>query len=195
VNVLVLDNHDSFTWNLVHLVEVATLGRARVIVRRSTEVDVAHVRGLAPDRIVISPGPGNPAIPGHAGISCDVVRKLGERVPILGVCLGHQAIGVAFGARIVQAPEILHGKSREILLEDDPLFRGATRPFFAMRYHSLVVDLPLPSCLVPIAKGACGTLMAMRHVEHPIVGVQFHPESIGTPDGLVIVRSFLERGR
>ncbi len=194
MRVLVVDNHDSFTWNLVHLVEVATLGRAHVIVRRSTEVDVAHVRGLAPDRIVISPGPGNPAIPGQAGISCDVVRELGPSVPILGVCLGHQAIGVAFGARVVPAREILHGKSREILLEDDPLFRGVPRPFRAMRYHSLVVDLPLPACLVPIAKGACGTLMAMRHAEHPIVGVQFHPESIGTPDGLAIVRAFLDRG-
>lgn len=195
MKVLVLDNHDSFSWNLVHLVEVATMGRARVSVRRSTEVDVAHVRALAPDRIVISPGPGNPAIPGHAGISCDVVRELGERVPILGVCLGHQAIGVAYGARVAPAPEILHGKAREIVLEDDPLFRGAARPFRAMRYHSLVVALPLPPCLVPIAKGTCGTLMAMRHVDHPVVGVQFHPESIGTPDGLAIVRSFLDRGR
>jgi anthranilate synthase component 2 len=193
MRVLVLDNYDSFTWNLVHLVTAAVGARAEVLVRRSREVSVSDVSKLRPDRIVVSPGPGNPENDGDAGISCELVRELSSSVPILGVCLGHQAIGVAFGARIVAAREVVHGKARHVRLTDDRLFRGLERPFVAMRYHSLVVDPnTLPSSLVPIAFSDDGTLMAMRHAHLPTVGVQFHPESIGTRGGAVLLRSFLE---
>ena len=193
MRVVVLDNYDSFTWNLVHLVTAAVGVRAEVLVRRSREVSVSDVSNLRPDRIVLSPGPGNPEHEGDAGISCELVRELSSRVPILGVCLGHQAIGVAFGARIVAAREVVHGKARHVHLSADRLFRHLERPFVAMRYHSLVVDpTTLPPSLVPIAVSDDGTLMAMRHVHLPTVGVQFHPESIGTRGGAELLRSFLE---
>lgn len=191
MRVVVVDNYDSFTWNLVHLVATAVEG-AEVVVRRSREVSVAELLALAPDRIVISPGPGDPTREHDAGISCALVREAPPTMPILGVCLGHQAIGVAFGARVVPAREIVHGKARPVFTEDDPLFAGLPRPFSAMRYHSLVVELAtLPPDLLPIARAADGTLMAMRHASRPVVGVQFHPESVGTPDGARLLRRFL----
>ncbi len=192
MRVLVIDNYDSFTWNLVHLVSVALEGSAEVWVRRSRETSLAEIAALAPERVVISPGPGNPAFPGAAGISVELVRALSGRVPILGVCLGHQAIGVAFGARIVPAQEIVHGKARPVHAGSDKLFAGLARPLEAMRYHSLAVDrATLPAELVPLAEAPDGTLMAMRHVSHATVGLQFHPESIGTPEGEVLLRRFL----
>jgi anthranilate synthase/aminodeoxychorismate synthase-like glutamine amidotransferase len=192
--VLVVDNYDSFTWNLVHLVHEALDGEAEVLVRRSRETSVAELEQLAPDRVILSPGPGDPSAPGGggAGVSVEAVRALSGRVPLLGVCLGHQAIGVAFGARVVRAAEVVHGKAREVFTEEDPLFVGLARPLVAMRYHSLVVEsATLPPALRPIARAADGTLMAMRHASHPTVGLQFHPESIGTPEGVALVRSFL----
>jgi anthranilate synthase component II len=194
VRVLVVDNYDSFTWNLVHLVHEALGGEAEVLVRRSRETTVADLVSLAPDRVVLSPGPGDPSAPGGggSGVSVEAVRALSGRVPILGVCLGHQAIGVAFGARVVRAREVVHGKAREVVTGDDPLFAGLTRPLVAMRYHSLVVEeATLPAALRPIARAADGTLMAMRHASHPTVGLQFHPESVGTPEGAALLRSFL----
>lgn len=194
MRVLVIDNHDSFTWNLVHLVMEALGGAAEVLVRRSRETSLAEVERLAPERVVLSPGPGDPSAPdgGGAGVSVALVRQLSGRVPILGVCLGHQAIGVAFGARIVRAREVVHGKAREVLTDGDRLFSGVSRPLVAMRYHSLVVErATLPAALVAIAHAPDGSLMAMRHVSHPTVGVQFHPESVGTPEGAALLRSFL----
>ncbi len=194
MRVLVVDNYDSFTWNLVHLVHEALDGEAEVLVRRSRETSVAELEQLAPDRVILSPGPGDPSAPGGggAGVSVEAVRALSGRVPLLGVCLGHQAIGVAFGARVVRAAEVVHGKAREVFTEEDPLFVGLARPLVAMRYHSLVVEsVTLPPALRPIARAADGTLMAMRHASHPTVGLQFHPESIGTPEGVALVRSFL----
>ncbi len=194
MRVLVVDNYDSFTWNLVHLVHEALDGEAEVLVRRSRETSVAELEQLAPDRVILSPGPGDPSAPGGggAGVSVEAVRALSGRVPLLGVCLGHQAIGVAFGARVVRAAEVVHGKAREVFTEEDPLFVGLARPLVAMRYHSLVVEsATLPPALRPIARAADGTLMAMRHASHPTVGLQFHPESIGTPEGVALVRSFL----
>ncbi len=193
MRVVVIDNYDSFTWNLVHLVTAAMGPSATTLVRRSREVTVDDVVALRPDRIVLSPGPGNPALDDGAGVSCALVRELSPRVPILGVCLGHQAIGVAFGAEVVAAREIVHGKARRVNPSSDRLFRGLGGPFVAMRYHSLVLDLDsLPKALRPIAYADDGTLMAMRHEKHPTVGVQFHPESVGTPLGVEILRAFLE---
>ena len=163
-----------------------------MLVRRSRETTLGAIAALAPARVILSPGPGNPEVPGASGISVELVRALSGRVPILGVCLGHQAIGVAFGGRVVQASEIVHGKVRPVLTAGDRLFAGLARPLLAMRYHSLAVDrATLPDVLVPIAEAEDGTLMAMRHVSHPTVGVQFHPESVGTPEGVAIMRSFL----
>jgi len=189
--IVVVDNYDSFTWNLVHLAHAAAPG-AEVIVRRSREVTVAAALALRPSHVILSPGPGDPSREGDAGISCALVREAPATLPILGVCLGHQAIGVAFGARVVPAREIVHGKERPVHPTDDPLFVGLARPFEAMRYHSLVVDpSTLPPSLRSIATAADGTLMAMRHVERPVVGLQFHPESVGTPSGLALLRAFL----
>jgi anthranilate synthase component 2 len=187
--ILVLDNYDSFTYNLVQY--LAELG-ARVTVRRNDELTVADVGRMAPEAVVISPGPGRPE---DAGISVELVRALGATTPILGVCLGHQAIGCAYGARVVLAPEALHGKTSEVYHGGDALFEGVPSPFTATRYHSLVVDRSgLPAELEVTAETADGLVMALRHRRHPVFGVQFHPESILTPDGKRILGNFLRVG-
>jgi anthranilate synthase component 2 len=187
--VLVIDNFDSFVYNLVHV--LAEQG-ARSIVVRNSEITVSGVERINPDRIVISPGPGSPLVKRDVGISVELVRRLGDRVPILGVCLGHQVIGVAYGAKVRQARRVMHGKLDEVEHFGDKLYRGVPRTFVAVRYHSLVID-ELPNQLVVTARSVNdGEIMGIRHVEHPVHGVQFHPESIATPVGPRILRNFLD---
>jgi len=192
--VLVVDNYDSFTYNLVQ--RLGELG-AQVDVVRNDAMGVAELIDRLPERLVLSPGP---CTPDEAGISLELVRKLcgldGEkphRVAILGVCLGHQTIGQAFGGRVVRAREPVHGKAEEIVHDRSALFRGVPRPLLAGRYHSLVVaERGLPRTLTVSARTRDGIVMALRHRTLPLFGVQFHPESILTPDGQTLLRNFLE---
>ncbi len=184
--ILVIDNYDSFTYNIVQ--EMGELG-AQIEVVRNDQVTVDQVRAMQPTHIVISPGPG---FPKDSGISPDVIRELGPTTPLLGVCLGHQAIGEVFGGVVSHAKRQMHGKISMIHHDDDPLFRGLPNPFQATRYHSLVV-LPetLPTDLVVTAWTDEDEIMGLRHKHYPILGVQFHPESILTTHGIQIFRNFL----
>src|SRR4051794_34710324 len=192
--VLVVDNYDSFTYNLVD--RLGALGAGAIAVVRNDEASVAALRARRPSCIVISPGPGGP---GDAGISREVVRELGPSIPVLGVCLGHQAIAAAYGARVTRARRPRHGKTSPISHDGDPLFAGLPSPFAATRYHSLVVDpasLSRATGLVPIAYALDdGEVMALRHRDHPVWGVQFHPESIGTPAGARLLGNMLRLAR
>jgi anthranilate synthase component II len=185
--ILLLDNHDSFTFNLAQY--LGELGAETKVVF-SDAITVEEVGALAPERIVISPGPGTPE---DAGISVALVRAFATRLPILGVCLGHQAIACAFGAEIVRAPAPVHGKRWPIIHDGRGLFAGLTTPIVATRYHSLVVDRrSLPDQLEESARSSGDDLlMGLRHRGLPIYGLQFHPESIGTPDGHALLRRFL----
>lgn len=184
--ILLIDNYDSFTYNLYHY--LGELG-AEVAVHRNDKITLGEIEALAPEKIVISPGPCTPR---EAGISCEAIRRFAPRVPILGVCLGHQAIGAAFGARIVRAPSIMHGKLSPVAHDGRSLFRGVKNPFGAMRYHSLVIDpRSLPPVLQVSAQTADGVVMAVRHDNFPVEGVQFHPESILNEDGKKILENFL----
>ncbi len=185
--ILVLDNYDSFTYNLVQYLQVLTVD---VEVHRNDALTIDEVINLDPDAIVISPGP---CTPNEAGISIDVVQALGMRVPILGVCLGHQAIGAAHGASIVRAPELMHGKTSPITHNGQGLFDELPNPFDATRYHSLIVEREsLPDELDVTAETANGLIMAMQHRTYPLYGVQFHPESILTTVGPELLRNFLD---
>lgn len=185
--ILLIDNYDSFSYNLYQLVG-AIEPDIRVI--RNDELSVAQIRDLAPRRILLSPGPGRPE---DAEIIQDVVTELGGEIPILGVCPGHQAICAAFGATIGYARELMHGKQSQVQLDPDcPLFRGCPATVPVARYHSLAADPDtLPSCLKVTARTADGEIMAVQHRKRPIFGVQFHPESILTPDGPAMLRNFL----
>ena len=184
--ILLLDNYDSFTYNLAQY--LGQLGE-KLEVRRNDQITVDEVLQLKPERIVISPGPG---IPQRAGITVELVRRFAGRVPILGVCLGHQAIGHAFGGRVVRAPEILHGKTSEIRHDGKTIFRKLPQPFTATRYHSLAVARKgLPRELEISAETADGTIMGLRHRKLRVEGVQFHPESILTDAGMNLLRNFL----
>ena len=190
MTVVLVDNRDSFVHNLARLVRV--LGRPTEVVR-SDEVTVEEVAALRPSHVVVSPGPCGPA---EAGISVPLVRALGASVPVLGVCLGHQCIGAAYGGRVVRARRPMHGKASPIAHDGTGIFAGLPDPLHATRYHSLVVAPDgLPPELVPTAWSEEGEIMALRHRTHPVVGVQFHPESILTPDGPKIVRNFLALAR
>ncbi|HUG40985.1 MAG TPA: aminodeoxychorismate/anthranilate synthase component II [Longimicrobiales bacterium] len=189
--ILVIDNYDSFTWNLVQL--LGALG-AEVVVRRNDELSVDDVERIAPERIVVSPGP---CTPGEAGISVETVRRLGSRVPILGVCLGHQAIGAAYGGRVVRARRLMHGKVSPVGHGGVGLFAGIPTPVSMTRYHSLVIDpATLPESLEVVAwtdeAGWTDEIQAVRHREHPVWGVQFHPESVASEHGDRVLRNFLE---
>jgi anthranilate synthase component 2 len=189
---IILDNYDSFTFNLYQL-----LGELDEppLVFRNDRVSVADLETLAPDRLVISPGPGSPENEEYFGICREVILRLGPRIPILGVCLGHQGIIHAYGGKVIRAPEPRHGKASQIFHAGAGVLRGLPRPFEAMRYHSLVGDPTfLPDCLEATAWTADGVLMAVQHRMFPIYGVQFHPESIGTPHGKQLVGNFLALG-
>ena len=184
--VLVIDNYDSFTYNLVQY--LSELG-AGIEVRRNDEVSLDGVEALAPGRIVISPGPKTPS---EAGICLELVRRFAGRTPILGVCLGHQAIGEAFGGRVVRAPELMHGKVSLIVHDGRTVFEGLPNPFPATRYHSLVVEREtLPKCLEISATSPNGLIMGLRHRTLAVEGVQFHPESIMTGAGKALLENFL----
>lgn len=185
--IVLIDNYDSFTYNLVQY--LAELGE-ELRVFRNDEISVEGVEALRPQRIVISPGPKTPK---EAGVSCDLILHFAGRIPILGVCLGHQCIGEAFGGRIVRAGRLMHGKTSPIYHDGRTIFEGLPNPFDATRYHSLLVDREtLPECLEISAETREGEIMGLRHKEFPIEGVQFHPESILTRVGKDLLRNFLK---
>jgi para-aminobenzoate synthetase component 2 len=184
--VLVIDNYDSFTYNLVQ--HLGWLGQ-NIVVRRNDKTDISGIKRLNPAAIVISPGPGTPL---DAGISLEIIRSLGAKTPILGVCLGHQAIGEAYGASVVQTGAPVHGKTSDIFHDGKTIFGEIKAPFTATRYHSLIVDREtVPDCLEISAWTKEGIIMGLRHREFFVEGVQFHPESILTPDGMALLKNFL----
>lgn len=186
--ILLIDNYDSFSYNLYQL--VGEIGQdIRVI--RNDEMTVEDIRRLGPDRLILSPGPGRPE---DAGIIMEAVKTLGKDIPILGVCLGHQAICAAFGATVTYARKLMHGKQSEVRFDTDcPLFRGCPEVAPVARYHSLAADAAtIPGCLKVTALTADGEIMAVQHREYPIWGVQFHPESIMTPDGKTMLYNFIK---
>jgi anthranilate synthase/aminodeoxychorismate synthase-like glutamine amidotransferase len=186
MKLLMIDNYDSFTYNLVQY--LGELG-VEVMVKRNDAIDVAGARALKPDAIVISPGPCTPA---EAGVSVPILRELAGELPMLGVCLGHQCIGEAFGAKVVRASRLMHGKTSPILHDGRTIFAGLSNPFEAMRYHSLLVEpTSIPQSMEISARTAEGEVMGLRHLAYKIEGVQFHPESIGTRDGKDLLRNFL----
>jgi anthranilate synthase component 2 len=190
VRTVILDNYDSFTFNLYqYLGELE--GRAPLVLRND-DVTLAGLERLDPGRLVISPGPGRADDPRYFGVCHAAIVRLGPRLPVLGICLGHQGIIHAFGGEIVGAPEVMHGKASIVRHDGDPLFRHVPAAFEAMRYHSLVGQpLSIPDCLRVIARTDDGVVMGVRHREHPIYGLQFHPESVGTPVGKTLLRNFL----
>jgi anthranilate synthase component 2 len=187
--ILVVDNYDSFTWNLVHYLR--EIG-AEIRVERNDALGAAEALALAPEAVLISPGPGGPD---EAGISLDLVAACAEaRMPLLGVCLGHQAIGRHFGGRIARAPQVMHGKVSAIAHDGSGVFAGLPSPFDATRYHSLCVD-PVPDCLIVNARAGDGTAQGLRHRDLPIHGVQFHPESVASAHGHALLVNFLEAAK
>ncbi|HJW89880.1 MAG TPA: aminodeoxychorismate/anthranilate synthase component II [Anaerolineales bacterium] len=183
--IAIIDNYDSFTYNLVQL--IGELGiETRVF--RNDAITTDELEALDPSRIIISPGPGDPS---DAGISNEVIRRFGESRPILGVCLGQQCIAAVYGGRVIRAAQPVHGKTSRVWHDGSGVFHGLPNPVEAMRYHSLVVELPLPDVLEAIATTSSGELMALRHRIYPIFGVQFHPESILTPAGKQMLANFI----
>ena len=185
--ILMIDNYDSFTYNLVQY--LGQLGE-KVAVRRNDAISLDGIAEMNPEAIFLSPGPCSPE---HAGITIDVIRRFHRDVPLMGICLGHQAIGQAFGGQVVRAGRIMHGKISPILNDGRTIFQGLPNPFPAGRYHSLLVEREtLPGCLEVSAETEEGEIMGLRHREWPVEGIQFHPESILTPSGKRIIRNFLE---
>jgi anthranilate synthase/aminodeoxychorismate synthase-like glutamine amidotransferase len=184
--ILLIDNYDSFTYNLYHY--LSELG-AEVKVFLNNHITIDQIETLRPEKIVISPGPCTPA---EAGISCDAIIRFGEHVPILGVCLGHQAIGAAYGGRVVRAPSIMHGKLSDVSHDSRTIFRDVKNPFAAMRYHSLVIDPKSLPEAISVSATAGDVIMGVRHKKFPVEGVQFHPESILNEAGKKILKNFLD---
>jgi len=185
--ILMIDNYDSFTYNLVQY--LGQLGQ-EVMVYRNDEITLDEIGKLAPDAIFLSPGPCTPM---EAGITVDVIRIFHKSIPIMGVCLGHQSIGYAFGGNVVRAGRLMHGKTSPIINDGKTIFKGLPNPFTAGRYHSLLVERnSLPSCLEISAETEEGEIMGIRHREYPVEGIQFHPESILTPHGKRIIKNYLE---
>jgi len=185
--ILVIDNYDSFTYNLVQY--LGELG-AELRVFRNDEITVQEAEALNPEKIVVSPGP---CTPNEAGVSCDIIRAFGPKVPLLGVCLGHQSIGAVYGGKVIRADQLMHGKTSPIIHEGESVFKGLPSPFEATRYHSLIVERKtLPDCLKITAWTEDGVIMGFQHMEHPVHGVQFHPESILTAEGKQLLQNFLD---
>ncbi len=185
--ILVIDNYDSFTYNLVQY--LGELG-AQMRVFRNDQITVAQAVALKPEKVLVSPGPCTPK---EAGVSCDIIREFGPRLPLFGVCLGHQGIGDVYGGNVVRADRLMHGKTSPILHEGKSVFKGLPSPFDATRYHSLIIErASLPDCLEITAWTAEGEIMGVRHKTHPVHGVQFHPESILTVEGKKLLQNFLD---
>jgi len=185
--ILVIDNYDSFTYNLVHLLGEFT---SDIIVRRNDAITVDEIKELSPQGILLSPGPGRPE---SAGITMQTVETFGSTIPILGVCLGHQAIGAVFGGAVVHSPVLMHGRTSKILHQEKGIFKGVKNPFIATRYHSLVVASDdWPKVLEVTATTEDGVIMGMQHTTKPIYGVQFHPESILTEEGRTMIANWIE---
>ncbi|HNR93525.1 MAG TPA: aminodeoxychorismate/anthranilate synthase component II [Kiritimatiellia bacterium] len=185
--ILVLDNYDSFTYNLVQY--MGEMG-ADVKVVRNDAMTPDELCALKPEKALISPGP---CTPDEAGVSCEIIRRLGPKIPVLGVCLGHQCIGQVYGGRVIRASRLMHGKTSPIRHNGEGVFRGMPQPFEATRYHSLLVErASLPECLKITAETEEGEIMGLQHAEHPVHGVQFHPESILTQSGRLIIQNFLK---
>ena len=183
---IIIDNYDSFTYNLVQY--FGELG-AEMEIYRNDEIDIAGIRQRGPSRICVSPGPKSPA---EAGVSCEVIREFGAELPVFGVCLGHQSIGAVYGAEVVRAPRLMHGKTSPIEHDGKGVFQGIESPFTATRYHSLLIEpTSVPDCLEVCAWTAEGEIMGVRHREHNVHGVQFHPESILTAEGKRLLNNFL----
>jgi anthranilate synthase component 2 len=191
LKVLVIDNYDSFVYNLVQY--IGELG-AETVVFRNDQISLEQVKKLKPDRIVISPGPGNPKDKRYFGVCADILQTVSQEVPTLGVCLGHQGIIHTFGGDVVSAKRLMHGKTSSIKHNSKGLFKGVRNPFNATRYHSLAGEKKsVPKCLEVTAESLDdGEIMSVRHIEYPIVGVQFHPESILCEDGKLILKNFLQ---
>lgn len=186
--ILLIDNYDSFTYNLYQYIGSI---QPNIIVLRNDQVDIQKVYELKPDKIVISPGPKTPS---EAGYCIEIIKEFGGKIPILGVCLGHQAIGQAYGATVSNAKELFHGKASLITHNGCGLFKGLPNPMQVARYHSLsIIKETLPDCLVVTAQTDDGEIMAVRHKQYEVVGLQFHPESIYTPDGMKLIENFLKR--
>ena len=185
--ILVIDNYDSFTYNLVQY--LGELG-AEMRVFRNDKITVEEAVALNPEKVLVSPGPCTPK---EAGVSCDIIREFGPRLPLFGVCLGHQSIGEVYGGNVVRADRLMHGKTSPMLHEGKSVFKGLPSPFDATRYHSLIIEREsLPECLEITAWTEEGEIMGVRHKEHPVHGVQFHPESILTMEGKKLLRNFLD---
>lgn len=192
--IVIIDNYDSFTYNIVQTIAANGLTEGRVEdirVFRNDKITVGEIEAMQPDRLLVSPGPCTPR---EAGISIEAIKYFGGKIPILGVCLGHQAIGDAFGGTVIRARRIMHGKTSPMLHDGKGVFTGLPNPFDGMRYHSLVVqDSDLPECLQVTCRTDEGELMGLRHKELAIEGVQFHPESIMTPAGIQLLKNFMEK--
>jgi anthranilate synthase/aminodeoxychorismate synthase-like glutamine amidotransferase len=189
MKILVIDNYDSFTFNLVQLIGKFTKD---IIVKRNDRITTDEILSMAPDKIVISPGPGRPE---YSNVSLEVISELGKNIPVLGVCLGHQAIGIAFGAKVVNAQELMHGKSSSIKHDGKTLYKNLGQNFRAGRYHSLVIqqnDLPETLEISALTEDE-STIMGVRHKNFPIEGIQFHPESVLTPSGEKLIKNWLEQ--
>jgi anthranilate synthase/aminodeoxychorismate synthase-like glutamine amidotransferase len=185
--ILVIDNYDSFTYNLVQY--LGELG-AEMRVFRNDKITVEEAVALNPEKVLVSPGPCTPK---EAGISCDIIREFGPRLPLFGVCLGHQSIGDVYGGHVVRADRLMHGKTSPMIHENQSVFKGLPSPFDATRYHSLIIEREtLPVCLEITAWTAEGEIMGVKHKEHPVHGVQFHPESILTLEGKKLLQNFLD---
>jgi len=187
--IVVIDNYDSFTYNLVQYVGILGLS---MVVKRNDKTSIKEIEQLAPEKLIISPGPG---YPDEAGLSMVIIDHFKDKCPILGVCLGHQAIGQVFGAKIVQAGELVHGKTSPVNHNGHSVYKGLPNPFTAGRYHSLVVERQsLPECLIITSETDNGLIMGLRHREYAVEGVQFHPESILTEHGQKIIENFIDQG-
>ena len=185
--ILVIDNYDSFTFNLVQY--LGELG-AEMQVFRNDKITVAEAVALNPEKVLVSPGPCTPK---EAGVSCDIIRAFGPRLPVFGVCLGHQAIGDVYGGNVIRADRLMHGKTSPMIHEGKSVFKGLPSPFDATRYHSLIIERStIPDCLEITAWTAEGEIMGVQHKEHPVHGVQFHPESILTLEGKKLLQNFLD---
>ena len=188
LKILVIDNYDSFTFNLVQLIGKFT---QNIIVKRNDKITLEEIEKINPDKIVISPGPGTPK---DSGISVDVIKTIGKRIPLLGVCLGHQTIGEVYGAEVVNAPNLMHGKSSEVIHSGTGVFTDVKQNFDAGRYHSLIINSDsIPEELEVTSKTNDNIIMGIKHKRYPIEGIQFHPESILTPEGETIIKNWLEQ--